>query len=260
MADVPGAVRDPSRIIAEDVQIRRGADIIPAYLARPRDARDSPGIVVIHEAAGLVEHIRDLTRRFANLGYSAIAPDLYARAGGPDLSSMPSVMRTMFDLPDAQAIDDLTAATDHVRGLPASNGRVACIGFCSGGRQSLLLACGGATLNAAVDCWGGFVARAMPDQETTPNRPEAPLDRLDHLSCPLFAVFGEEDENPSPEDAEEMRRRLGRGGKAHRIKVYPKAGHAFLADYRPSYRSEPAAELWSDLTAFFAEHLKPGTA
>ena len=57
-----------------------------------------------------------------------------------------------------------------------------------------------------------------------------------------------------------MDKRLTAAGKPHRIKVYPNAGHAFLADYRPSYRPEPAAELWSDLTAFFAEHLKPGVA
>lgn len=260
MADVPGAVRDPSRVVAEEIQIRRGADAVPAYLARPRDARNSPGIVVIHEAAGLVEHIRDLARRFANLGYTAIAPDLYARAGAPDLSDMSSVLTTMFALPDAQAIGDLAAAADHARGLPSSNGRVACIGFCSGGRQSLLLASSGATLNAAVDCWGGFISRASPDAETTPNRPQRPLDRLDRLSCPLFAVFGAEDENPSPQDAEEMGKRLKAAGKPHRIKVFPNAGHAFLADYRPSYRPGPAAELWSDLTAFFAEHLKPGAA
>jgi carboxymethylenebutenolidase len=260
MAEVPGAVQDPSRVVAEEVQIRRGADAVPAYLAKPRDARNSPGIVVIHEAFGLVEHIRDLARRFANLGYTAIAPDLYARAGAPDPSNMQSVMTTMFGLPDAQAIGDLTAAADHVRGLRSSNGRVASIGFCSGGRQSLLLACSGAKLSAAVDCWGGFVSRASPDAETTSNRPEKPLDRLDRLSCPLFGVFGAEDQNPSPQDAEEMEKRLKAAGKAHRIKVFPNAGHAFLADYRPSYRPGPAAELWSDLTAFFAEHLKPGVA
>ena len=258
MADVPGAVRDPSRIMAEDIRLGRGADAIPAYLARPRDARNLPGIVVIHEAAGLVEHIRDLARRFANLGYTTIAPDLYARAGAPDPSNMQSILATMFDLPDSQAIGDLTAAADHVRGLPSSNGRVASIGFCSGGRHSLLLACSGAKLSAAVDCWGGFVARASPDQETTPNRPERPLDRLDRLSCPLFAVFGAEDDNPSSRDADAMGKRLAAAGKPHRIKVYPNAGHAFLADYRPSYRPAPAAELWSDLSAFFAEHLKPG--
>ena len=260
MADVPGAVQDPSRIIAEDIQLRRGVDAIPAYLARPRDARNLPGIVVIHEAAGLVEHIRDLARRFANLGYTAIAPDLYSRAGAPDPSNMPSMITAMLALPDAQAIGDLTAAADHVRGLPSANGRVACIGFCSGGRQSLLLACSGANLNAAVDCWGGFVSSASPDAETTPNRPDKPLDRLGRLSCPLFAVFGAEDENPSPRDAEVMGKRLKAAAKPHRIKVFPAAGHAFLADYRPTYRPGPAAELWSDLTAFFAEHLKPGVA
>jgi carboxymethylenebutenolidase len=260
MADVPGAVQDPSRIETEEIKLNSAGAAVPAYLARPREARNSPGIVVIHEAFGLVEHIRDLARRFANLGYTAIAPNLYSRAGAPDPSNMQSVMTVMFGLADSQAIADLTAAADHVRALPASNGRVGCIGFCSGGRQSLLLACSGAKLDAAVDCWGGFISRAQPDQETTPNRPQKPLDRIAQLTCPLFAAFGEEDENPSLQDAEAMRQKLEQSGKPHSIKIYKNAGHAFLADYRPSYREGPARELWGDLTAFFAEHLKPGAA
>ncbi len=256
--DVPGAVEDPSRIKGENIEIQQGGATIPCYLARPAEPHNSPALVVIHEAFGPVEHIHDLCRRFANLGYTAIAPNLYARAGAPDASSMPSVMEKMFGLPDAQVVADLTAAAEHARGLPNTNGRVGCIGFCSGGRQSLLFACSNETIDAAVDCWGGFIDRATPDQETTANRPNKPIEMVDKLKGPLFAAFGAEDENPSPQVAEELRQRLRRSGLPHQVKVYPNAGHAFLADYRPSYQRDAAFTLWGDVTTFLGNQLSLG--
>ena len=128
-------------------------------------------------------------------------------------------------------------------------------GFCSGGRQTLLFACSSKP-DAAIDCWGGFIHRATPDAETTPSRPTPILDMVDRLHCPLFAVFGEEDQNPTVAQSEELRRLAQRAGKDVTIKVYKDAGHAFLADYRPSYREGPAAELWQDVVAFFDKHLK----
>src|SRR5271169_6615793 len=83
MANIPGAVTDPSRVRGENIELKSGGDTITGYLARPSQSGNHPGIVVIHEAFGLVEHIRDIARRFANIGYDALAPDLYVRAGGP---------------------------------------------------------------------------------------------------------------------------------------------------------------------------------
>ena len=83
MASIPGAVTDPSRIRGENVELKSGNDTIKGYLAQPSQPGRYPGIVVIHEAFGLVEHIRDIARRFANIGYNAVAPDLYSRKGGP---------------------------------------------------------------------------------------------------------------------------------------------------------------------------------
>jgi len=258
MPNIPGAVSDPSRVHGEAIEFKSGSDTIKGYLARPTFGSGSnPGIVVIHEAFGLVEHIRDLARRFANLGYIAIAPDLYSRAGGPsNPDDINTVFPVMFGLPDAQAVGDLEAAADHVRSFRNSGGKVGAIGFCSGGRQTLLFACSSTKLNAAVDCWGGFIHRATPDAETTPARPTPVLDLVDRLSCPLFAVFGEEDQNPTVAQSEELRTRAQRAGKDVTIKVYKDAGHAFLADYRPSYREQPAQELWSDAVGFFDKHLK----
>ena len=257
MANIPGAVTDPSRVRGENIELKSGGDTIAGYLARPSAAGRHPGIVVIHEAFGLVEHIRDIARRFANIGYDALAPDLYARTGGPaDPNDIASVMPVMFAKRDAEAVQDLEAAAAHLRALPGTTGKVGAIGFCSGGRQTLLFACSSDKIDAAVDCWGGFIHRATPDAETTPARPTPVMNLVDRLSCPLFGVFGDEDQNPTVAQSEELKRRAEAAGKNVTIKVYKNAGHAFLADYRPSYREAPAAELWSDAVAFFDKHLK----
>ncbi|MBV9859699.1 MAG: dienelactone hydrolase family protein [Alphaproteobacteria bacterium] len=256
MANIPGAVTDPGRVRGESIQFRSGGDSIPGYLAQPSQPGAHPGIVVIHEAFGLVEHIRDLARRFANIGFNALAPDLYARAGAPDPNDMGSVFPKMFGLPDAQAVRDLEAAAAHLRGLPGATQKIGAIGFCSGGRQTLLFACSSDKVDAAIDCWGGFIARATPDAVTTESRPTPILDMVDRLHCPLFGVFGEEDQNPTVAESEELRERAQRAGKEVTVKVYAGAGHAFLADYRPSYREGPAFQLWTDIVAFFERHLK----
>jgi carboxymethylenebutenolidase len=257
MPNIPGAVTDPSRVRGEDIELKSGGDTIRGYLARPSQPGGNPGIVVIHEAFGLVEHIRDIARRFANIGYNAIAPDLYSRKGGPsNPDDIATVMPVMFAKPDAEAVQDLEAAAAHVRDLSGATAKVGAIGFCSGGRQTLLFACSSGKVDAAVDCWGGFIHRATPDAETTPSRPKPILDMVGQLRCPLFGVFGEEDQNPTVELSEELRTRAQRAGKDVTIKVYKNAGHAFLADYRPSYREAPAAELWTDAVAFFDKNLK----
>ena len=255
MANVPGLVTDPSRIKGGFVHIPSSGSKIPGYLAQPNDSGSHPGIVVIMEAFGLADHICDLARRFANIGYNALAPDLYWRDGNPtDPSDFATVLPVMFGRKDSQALGDLEASAAYLRALPGATGKVGAIGFCSGGRQTLLFACSSNKVDAAVDCWGGFIHRATPDAETTPSRPTKVLDLMANLHCPLFGVFGIEDQNPPAELAEEMKKRGA--GKDVTTKVYPNAGHAFLADYRPSYREGPALELWNDATAFFAKHLR----
>src|SRR5580698_5494208 len=255
MANVPGLVTDPSKIKGGIVHVQSGGAKIPAYLAQPNQDGNYPGIVVIHEAFGLADHICDLARRFANIGYNAIAPDLYWKNGAPtDASDINTVFPVMFGLSDKQAVGDLEASADYLRGLKGATGKVGAIGFCSGGRHTLLFACSSRKVDAAVDCWGGFVHRATPDAETTSSRPTKVLDLMSNLHCPLFGVCGAEDQNPPVEIAEEMKKRGA--GKDVTTKVYPNAPHAFLADYRPTYREGPAHELWNDATGFFKKHLQ----
>src|SRR5438046_3061283 len=152
MANIPGGVTGPSRVRGEAIEVKSGGDTIKGYLARPSQPGDNPGIVVIHEAFGLVEHIRDLARRFANIGYNALAPDLYSRKGGPsNPDDINTVFPVMFGKPDAEAVQDLEAAAAHLRGLSGATAKVGAIGFCSGGRQTLLFACGSDKVDAGVD-------------------------------------------------------------------------------------------------------------
>jgi carboxymethylenebutenolidase len=256
---VPGEVTDRTRIQTEEVTFQSDGATIDAYLARPRGVPSGSGtrggVIVIHEAFGPVEHIFDLARRFANVGFNALAPNLYARVGAPDLNNMATLMPKMLGLPDAQIVRDLEATAAYLRAQEGANSKVGCIGFCSGGRQTLLFACSSDKVDAAVDCWGGFLTSATPTEKTSPARPTPVIDLVPNLRCPLLAVFGAEDTNPSPADAAELERRLNQAGKDATVKSFPNAGHAFLADYRPSYVEKAAFELWPQVISFFESHL-----
>jgi len=261
---VPGAVTDPSRVLAEPLTFAgAGGTQVNGYLARPADSDPAtaahPGLIVIHEAGGLGEHIRDVTNRFANLGYVALGVDLYTREGGPPpMDDVQALMKRLFAMSDATVLGDLEGAADLLRAREDVTGRIGCIGFCMGGRYTLLFACASDRLNAAVDCWGGFIDKATPDQRSTPERPTPPLDMAGQLRCPLLAAVGAEDQNPSPQLGKELRERASRSGQDVTVDIYEGAGHAFLADYRPTYRPAPAAELWAKIVPFFAEHLQGG--
>jgi carboxymethylenebutenolidase len=258
---VPGAVTDPSRVLAEDITFPgHGGDLLRGYLALPAwpgaPARN-PAMIVIHEAGGLGEHIRDVVARFANVGYVTLGVDLYTRDGGPpDTSDMQAVFERLFAMSDETVLGDLTGAATELRGRAEVTGKVGCIGFCMGGRYTLLFACATDHLDVAVDCWGGFVDMATPDQLSTLERPTPPLELAGRLSCPLYAAIGAEDQNPSPEIGEELRRRARESGNEAVVEVYPGAGHAFFADYRPNYRPEPAARLWERVVPFLQRHLQ----
>jgi carboxymethylenebutenolidase len=225
---------------------------INAYFSRPVAAGRYPGVIVIMEAFGLVDHIKDVARRFAEQGYLALAPDMYTREGSPDPSNLDSVLQTMFSVPDTQAVADLEGAIAYLKRLPDSNGKVGAIGFCSGGRYTLILACQSTNLDAAVDSAGGFI---MQDQHT-PQRPVSPIDMIPTLSCPLLALFGEEDPNPSQAHATRLQEELDTHGKTYELRMYRHAGHAFFADYRPSYRAAAAQDMWHRVLVFYERYLQ----
>jgi carboxymethylenebutenolidase len=125
-----------------------------------------------------------------------------------------------------------------------------------GGRYTLLLACASERPDAAVDCWGGFIDRATPDERATPQRPTPPLQLAPELRCPLLAAVGAEDQNPSPELGARLREQARASGQEVKVDVYDGAGHAFFADYRPTYRPDAAAALWKEIVPFLRRHLQ----
>lgn len=243
----------PPDIQSERIQYpsQDGAQIT-AYYSRPAAAGTYPGVVVIMEAFGLNDHIEDIARRFAEQGYLAIAPDMYTREGSPDASDIQDVMRVMFSVPDSQAMADLDGAISFLKGQSDSNGKVGAIGFCSGGRYTLMLGCNSTNLDAAVDSAGGFIIQ----DEHTEQRPVSPIDMVPNLSCPLLGLFGEEDANPSPEHAARLQEELDKHGKTYEYRMYRNAGHAFFADYRPSYRAAAAQDMWHRVLLFYGQNLK----
>lgn len=252
-----GEVKNPEAIVTKDITFASDGFQMKGYLAHPKAAGSYPGVLILHEAFGLVEHERDVARRFANAGFIALAPDVYSRVGAlKNATDMTEVRAKMFGLPDSQLVRDFEAAAGFIRSQPGANGKVGCVGFCVGGRWTLLFACSSDKVNAAIDCWGGFITRATPDALTTAERPTPVIDLAPKLGCPLYIVCGEEDQNPAPADAEELRKRATEAGKTVQYDLFKNAGHAFFADYRPSYREQAAFELWPKMVSFFQSHLK----
>jgi carboxymethylenebutenolidase len=255
---VPGAVTDPTRVRGEELTFASADGTeINGYLARPRADGTYPGMIVIHEAMGVNDHIRDVSNRFANIGYVALAVDLYTREGGPPpAGDPPAVVARLFSMSDETVLGDLEGAASLLGARDDVTGRIGCIGFCMGGRYTLLFGCSSDSLNAAVDCWGGFIDKATTDERSTPQRPVPPLELADKLRCPLLAAIGAEDQNPSPELGAQLLERAARSGQEVKLDVYEGAGHAFFADYRPTYRPEAAAKLWREIVPFLKRHLQ----
>lgn len=245
---------DYQGMLAETVSFAGdGGDRVAGYLSRPLGPGPYPGVIVIHEIFGLVEHTREIVRKFAASGYIAIAPNLYSREGPGDLEKVLVGIREKGGVADSRVIGDLEGAVRALRSVVTCSGKIGCIGYCSGGRQTLLFACNTSNLAAAVDCYGG---RVITD-ELTPNQPKAVIDMVPDLSCPLLGLFGEADQNPSPEHVRRLEEELKKYGKEYVFKTYPgDAGHGFFAAYRPSYRQEAAVDGWDRIFEFYGRYLK----
>lgn len=224
-----------------------------AYLARPAEDGPRGGVVVIHHMPGYDRATKEIVRRFAELGYDAICPNLYWReAPGATPDDAAATARARGGVPDDRLVGDVSGATAYLRTLPTSNGRVGVIGYCSGGRQSVLAACN-IDLDAAVDCYGAFVTGRPPDGYPVPVTNL--VDQLPNLRCPLLGLFGNEDAYPSPEHVDELDTLLKENGKDYEFHRYDNAGHGFFAVNRQMYRVEAANDGWERIAEFYATHL-----
>ncbi len=228
-------------------------DEIEAYAASPLDGDRRGGVVVIHHLPGYDRGTKEMVRRFADMGFDAVCPNLYSRqAPGADPDDAAATVRAAGGIGDDQLVGDVAGAAAYLRALESSNGKVGVIGHCSGGRQSVLAACR-LDLDAAVDCYGAFVTGIPP--ETFPISVTPLYDDLPNLRCPLLGLFGREDSFPSPEHVAELVRLMDEHGKDFEHVEYDGAGHAFFAVDRPSYRVEAAVDGWRRIEAFYGRHL-----
>jgi carboxymethylenebutenolidase len=227
---------------------------IEAYAAHPTDDRPpSGGVVVIHHMPGYDEATKEITRRFAAWGWSAVCPNLhYREAPGADPDDAAAANRAAGGVPDARLSGDVAGAVDYLRGHPTSNGKVATIGFCSGGRQSVLAGCT-VEVDAVIDCYGAFVLEGPPPDSSV--QVPSLQDRLGDLRAPVLGLFGAEDRFPAPEEVRRLDALLTELGKEHEFHTFDGAGHAFFAVDRPAYRPAAAVEGWRLVHDFLSRRL-----
>lgn len=229
---------------------------VSAYRAAPAGKTNLPVVLVIQEIFGVHDYIADTCRRLAQLGYLAIAPELFARQGDPrkytEISQLQSEL--VSKVPDAQVIKDLDAALAWAKDNGGDTSRAGITGFCWGGRITWLYAATG-KVKAGVAWYGRLQGTANELQ------PKHPIDLSSALKAPVLGLYGGKDQGIPLESVEAMKQSLQKAGAAGNaaaaassFHVYPEAGHAFHADYRPSYRKDAADDGWKRMQDWFKAH------
>ena len=244
---------DTNGLTAGDVEVKIGDYTMPAYEARPASATSAPIVVVISEVWGVHEYIRDSARRFAKEGYYAIAPELFMREGGVgQLTDIQAILKIVLGQPREQTLGDLKAAVDFAQKRPGvAADRVGVTGWCWGGSTTIQVAATDPRMKAAV-AWYGPPGRPYQGR----SGPVTGFDVVKDIKSPFLGLYGETDQNPKPEDVKKFEELLKQHNRDVEIVIYPGAGHAFHADYRPSYRAEAAADGWKRCVGWFNKYLK----
>ena len=218
------------------------------YVCAPEASGSFPAVVVMQHQGGVDEFIQSITRRFAENGYIAAAPDLYHR-DGPDCKD--DIVTRRSRLGDRRIITDVAASVnflqDHSSG---ANQRLGVVGFCMGGRLAFLAAATNPAFKAAVAYYPGNAFRAWGRDLPSP------FERIADIDCPIQGHFGANDGNPSPEDMAKLDAELGKFNKPHEFYSYANAGHAFMDQTKDSYRREADQASWPRTLEFFDRHLK----
>ena len=247
---------DFNGIKAGEQMISVGSFQMPAYVSRPEKVKGNlPIVIVASEIFGVHEYIADVTRRFAKLGYLAIAPEFFTRAGDPNTYGTIAEIQKNIVAPtgDTQVLNDLQAALVWAGKNGGNLKKVGVTGFCWGGRITWL----SATLpqvKAGVAWYGRVIG------EKTEGNPRHPVDIAAELKAPVLGLYGGADTGISLESVEQMREALAKAApknpaaKASRFEIYPDAPHAFHADYRATYREGPAKDGWEKCIAWFKQN------
>lgn len=223
---------DTRGLVAGEVSVPVADGKIPAYVARPAKAGKHPVVLVAQEIFGVHEHIKDVCRRYAKMGYYAIAPELFARQG--DVSKMTDVGTILKDVvakvPDAQVNADLDAAVAFAKASGHANTtRLGLVGFCYGGRVAWLYAKHNPRLKAAV-AYYGLLSGLKSDI-----KPQDPIDIASELKVPVLGLYAGTDAYVPQDVTDKMTAALKAGGSGSEIVVFPGVNHGFNADYRPTY-------------------------
>ena len=260
-ADAEPIHTDGAGLVAETVQIKAADRLVPAYMARPDAKGRFPVVVVICEVFGIHEYIRDTCRRLAKLGYVAIAPDFFVRAGDPSvISDFNAIRKIVAAASDGQVTGDLAATLKFLKGQKyADMGHAAITGFCWGGAV-VWQACERFKEFKAGTAWYGRLSRPAKTTEFL-GEPERkwPLEMVKDLHAPVLGLYAGKDQGIPVADVETMRTALAAAHKTgSELIVYPDSQHGFHADYRTSYDARAAADGWSRMLTHFAAHdVKP---
>jgi carboxymethylenebutenolidase len=245
-------------LIEGEVTIDVNGFKMPAYRSAPKGKTNLPVVLVISEIFGVHEYIADVTRRFAKAGYLAIAPELFVRQGDP--SAYGELAKLMAEViakvPDAQVMADLDATVTWATQHGGNANRAAITGFCWGGRITWLYAEHNPKIKAGVAWYGRM------EGQTNANNPKHPIDLVGALKAPVLGLYGGADTGIPVTSVNNMKEALAQAAtkgnpaaKASEFVLYPDAPHAFHADYRPSYRSAPAADGWNRAIAWLKQYV-----
>lgn len=242
---------DTQGLEAGEVSIPVADGKVPGYRAMPAQGGPFPVVLVVQEIFGVHEHIKDICRRLAKLGYYAIAPELYARQG--DVSKITDfreiISKVVSKVPDAQVMSDLDAAVAFAKASgKADTAKLAITGYCWGGRIVWMYAAHNPNLKAGAAWYGRIVSQ--PDAL----HPKNPIDVVDSIHAPILGLYGGADQGIPVDTVEKMRGALKQANKEAEIVVYPDTPHAFFADYRPSYRKKEAEDAWKRMLDWFKKH------
>ena len=225
---------------------------MPAYYARPAGVRQPPIVLVCMEIFGLHEWVKDITRRLGHLGAFAVAPDYYFRSetNGVDLTKItesPKLSPIVNAKIDTELYSDLDATVAWAKSQGGDGNRLGIIGFCRGGRNVWHYSSHNPALKAAVAFYG-------PLSDHSDAAPKSAIDLAPDIKEPVLGLYGGADAGIKVDDVRAMEAALKAAGKTAEFHIYPDAPHGFVADYRPSYRQDAAADAWQRMVAWFKKY------
>jgi carboxymethylenebutenolidase len=241
---------DTGGLTAGETSITVNGQEVPLYWAKPQGKNNLPVILVVSEIFGVHEHIADIARRFAKLGYLALAPELFVRQGDPrSYATVPELQKEIITkVPDQQVMADLDACVAWASQNGGNLDKLGITGFCWGGRITWLYAAHNPQIKAGVAWYGRLVG------DKTALTPRHPVDVAASLKAPVLGLYGGKDAGISIDTIEKMKAALAEGQSQSEFVVFPDSGHAFNADYRPSYVEADAKEGWKRCVAWFKTH------